>query len=261
MTEPYLDPEAEINFALSANISSKEKLRGVLTIAYRLAKEKQQWMNLATALKESLDAAKNKQEVICGWCGEVFGVVDRANEEEKEKALSWFSEHTRTCAKHPAGAYYAPAQLLDPQATGTGTFLKPILAALTNPPHEIAKPKRIQRKRTRGWRMPEGAVYVGRPTKWGNPWTIEAALNSKLFYPEECAQVVVDEFEAWITGDASLSYSENLGSWKRDDMIKRRAEILAHLPELRGKDLACWCPEDQPCHADVLLRLANKPPV
>ena len=34
----------------------------------------------------------------------------------------------------------------------------------------MAQPKRIQRKRTKGWRMPPGAVYVGRPTKWGNPW-------------------------------------------------------------------------------------------
>lgn len=31
-------------------------------------------------------------------------------------------------------------------------------------------PTRIQRKRTKGWKMPEGAIYVGRPTQWGNPW-------------------------------------------------------------------------------------------
>ncbi|MGV7636606.1 DUF4326 domain-containing protein, partial [Mycobacterium kansasii] len=37
----------------------------------------------------------------------------------------------------------------------------------------MSAPKRIQRKRTKGWRMPEGAVYVGRPTKWGNPFIVD----------------------------------------------------------------------------------------
>jgi len=59
-------------------------------------------------------------------------------------------------------------------------------------------PKRIQRRRTKGWRMPEGAVYVGRPTKWRNPFVVG---------------------------------------------------------EVHG-----WCPLDQPCHADVLLELANREP-
>ena len=42
----------------------------------------------------------------------------------------------------------------------------------------IAKPKRIQRRRTKGWRMPEGAIYVGRPTKWGNPYNAETLIYS-----------------------------------------------------------------------------------
>lgn len=64
----------------------------------------------------------------------------------------------------------------------------------------IAQPKRIQRRRTKGWRMPPGAVYVGRPT------------------------VLADRVD---------------------------------VSELRGRDLACWCPLDAPCHADLLIELAN----
>jgi hypothetical protein len=90
------------------------------------------------------------------------------------------------------------------------------------------KPKRIQRKRTKGWKMPEGAVYVGRPTKWGNPFPVpENATHDDLV-------CVVGQFRLWWRG-----------SW---------FEIQE---ELRGKDLACWCALDKPCHADVLLEIAN----
>ena len=81
-------------------------------------------------------------------------------------------------------------------------------------------PKRIQRQRTKGWTMPAGAVYVGRPTKWGNPFRGSTAVDSYLVH---CAPGL-------------------------RAMAKR---------ELRGKDLACWCSLDKPCHADVLLALAN----
>jgi hypothetical protein len=90
-------------------------------------------------------------------------------------------------------------------------------------------PQRIQRKRSKGWKMPEGAVYVGRPTKWGNPYTVPDCGTAA-----EC----VEHYE-YGTGVAG-------GVIPYDD-----------LHDLRGKDLACWCPLDQPCHADVLIRLAN----
>ena len=96
-------------------------------------------------------------------------------------------------------------------------------------------PVRIQRRRSKGWRMPEGAVYVGRPSMWGN-WAIA---------PSEYA---VDWFRKWLAG----------GIVTGPYMQRRRARILAELHTLRGRDLACWCPLDRPCHADVLLELANK---
>jgi hypothetical protein len=90
------------------------------------------------------------------------------------------------------------------------------------------EPIRIQRKRMKGWRMPEGAVYVGRPTRYGNPYSV------KVWGTRERA---VGEFRALM---------RRWGAFR--DLVKM---------ELRGKDLACWCPLDQPCHADVLLELAN----
>lgn len=69
-------------------------------------------------------------------------------------------------------------------------------------------PKRIQRRRTKGWRMPTNTVCVTRPGKFGNPFETAEA------------------FQRWIE---------------------------------HGKNLACYCPLDQPCHADVLLELANRP--
>jgi hypothetical protein len=90
-------------------------------------------------------------------------------------------------------------------------------------------PQRIQRKRTRGWRMPEGAVYVGRPGPWGNPFRAE---------PHRSARECVDAFSIWFRHQRSM--------------------VLRAQTELAGKDLACWCSLDEPCHADVLLNLANR---
>jgi hypothetical protein len=97
-------------------------------------------------------------------------------------------------------------------------------------------PVRIQRKRSRGWKAPAGAVYVGRPSKWGNPFIIHA--NST-------AERAVAKFR-----DMYLDGTVRPG-WASTASI----EDIRH--ELRGKDLMCWCPLDQPCHADVLLEIAN----
>lgn len=89
-------------------------------------------------------------------------------------------------------------------------------------------PQRIQLKRSKGWRMPPNTVKVDRSTKWGNPYKIGTCL-----IPD--ARAAVDAFSA------------NLPLGK-----------IRGIEELRGKDLACWCPLDQPCHADILIIEANK---
>lgn len=98
-------------------------------------------------------------------------------------------------------------------------------------------PTRIQRKRVKGWTMPEDAIYVGRPTRYGNPFTV-GEVNS------DTGQVV--------TIEKCLEYYRFYLQRKYQGSALK--EFLA---PLRGKDLACWCKEGSPCHADILLELAN----
>ena len=99
-------------------------------------------------------------------------------------------------------------------------------------------PVRIQRKRTKGWRMPENTVYVGRPSKWGNPFSLK---EPHLRFSEP-----------WLVVDL---FKRNLNSVLRPKRPYPYPDMIVR--ELRGKNLACWCPLDQPCHADVLLEIAN----
>lgn len=122
--------------------------------------------------------------------------------------------------------------------------------------------------------MPEGAVYVGRPSKWGNPFEAykcpccgywDVRDDNDVTYLVDHRYVrqphVRADRRTWTTHAeatakaVSLYYDEAtrwLGGWATTWPSK-----YAALPSLRGKDLACWCPLDQPCHADVLLELAN----
>jgi len=99
------------------------------------------------------------------------------------------------------------------------------------------KPQRIQRKRTKGWKMPPNTVYVGRGSKWGNQYTIGHYGFGKL--------------------PTIRSVRGSIRSYRAE--INCRLFFKPYLlDELRGKNLACWCPLDQPCHADVLLEMANQ---
>ena len=105
-------------------------------------------------------------------------------------------------------------------------------------------PRRIQRRRTKGWRMPLGAVFVGRPSRWGNPWragdpgprVAGSAAGDRPYYL-----------------DAMLA----VGAFERLTVPEQLAVVPDWLDPLRGRDLVCWCRLDQPCHADVLLKLAS----
>jgi hypothetical protein len=90
-------------------------------------------------------------------------------------------------------------------------------------------PVRLQRSRRRGARLPADAVVVTRPTKWGNPHPL------------------------------TIGRAEAVRCY-REDLLAGRLEVTAAdvRRELRGRDLACYCPLDGPCHADVLLELANQ---
>ena len=84
--------------------------------------------------------------------------------------------------------------------------------------------ERVQLKRLKGWRMPENTVAVTRPGPWGD-----------------------------YAGPTAADYRTDIAGMPNAD----RAFFMDKVKTLRGKNLACWCGLDQPCHADVLLEIAN----
>lgn len=85
---------------------------------------------------------------------------------------------------------------------------------------------------------PKDAVYVGRPSKWGNPYT-HLSGETKAQFKVDTREQAIEAYKAWL----ALEHFPEI-----------RAEIVR---ELGGKDLACWC-APQPCHADFLLEIANE---
>jgi hypothetical protein len=136
-------------------------------------------------------------------------------------------------------------------------------------------PKRLQLRRTKGWRMPENTAKVDRSTRFGNPWTChrpfgcphsrtyDHGLNPDGSPAMSCC---IDTFREWVRQGVAGEESHLIG--KGGGFLAalmahggniERTKLVEGLPRLRGKHLACWCPLDQPCHADVLLELANAP--
>ena len=105
-------------------------------------------------------------------------------------------------------------------------------------------PERIQLKRAKGWRMPPNTVKVDRTTKWGNPFIV-----GKHGTAAECVRM----YALLASGLLCVSVG-NL-----DAQQESRKAMESARDELRGKDLACWCKPGNPCHADVLLEIANAP--
>lgn len=112
-----------------------------------------------------------------------------------------------------------------------------------------ATPRRVRASRAKGAKLPPGAVYIGRPTPYGNPWAVglkacgcrSAGECSHNAFRVETAEEAVGEFRTWIEGARKIQGNR----------------VAQHLEALRGRDLACWCKLDRPCHGDVWLELAN----
>lgn len=122
-------------------------------------------------------------------------------------------------------------------------------------------PVRIQRKRSKGWKAPEGAVYVGRPTKWGNPFSMKVCktrAKAMRLYKAWLVGTFTEKSIARILGGGVTIPEQPLAMFR---YLFIRGGLRNHLHELRGKDLMCFCPLDQPCHADVLLEIANAPEI
>lgn len=129
-------------------------------------------------------------------------------------------------------------------------------------------PIRIQRKRTKGWKMPENTVYVGRPTKWGNPFKLRgdmiygnAGHRRKILSPWIYIEPSDNDWFDWRNMewiDIVLKLYENwLRGCDQNNLIPppTAKEIKS---ELRGKNLACFCKDGEKCHADFLLKIANQ---
>jgi len=133
----------------------------------------------------------------------------------------------------------------------------------------MSQPKRIQRKRTKGWKTPEDSVYVGRPSKWGNPLRIEGdmiyidasyrrtVLSPWVYLCEGTIEEAVELYKLIVINRISrhnkhFRTPQDIEYWAHQFMNREPEH------ELAGKDLVCWCAPDQPCHADVLLKIANQ---
>lgn len=106
-------------------------------------------------------------------------------------------------------------------------------------------PTRVQLSRAKGWRMPPNTVKVDCSTRWGNPYKVHG--DGYPMTPEVAVmmfQGLLDNFGGFVASPAGQG-----SMFTKIEDIKR---------ELRGKSLACWCPIGRPCHADVLLRVANE---
>ena len=112
---------------------------------------------------------------------------------------------------------------------------------MTATPNTAALPIRVQLSRAKGWKMPPNTVKVDRSTVWGNPYRVGEKLLDTT--PPISAETAVQLFSAWIEGEAS----------------QHGQTVQSFLSTIRGKNLACWCKPGTPCHADVLLKLANEP--
>ncbi|QLF83864.1 hypothetical protein SEA_MOOSEHEAD_55 [Gordonia phage Moosehead] len=148
----------------------------------------------------------------------------------------------------------------------------------------MREPRRIQRKRSKGWRMPEGAVYVGRPTKWGNrfalggpsglvrepavdhpgqDWEYEGRISAagmRHDYHHSDGTFTVVNVRAMTAAESVECYRAYItgGGWPIDWKPFGAPSLEEIRTALAGRDLVCWCPLDQPCHADVLLEIANE---
>lgn len=132
-------------------------------------------------------------------------------------------------------------------------------------------PRRIQLRRTAGWRKPEGAVVVARPSRWGNIYEVGSQLQVAGYSSgPHVGRYDPDDRRLFEVDPPPLLDAQMAVDLYRDDLLDllgdegpEVVEVRSALAELRGKDLCCWCPleaEDgsrAPCHADVLIELSN----
>lgn len=121
------------------------------------------------------------------------------------------------------------------------------------------EPIRIQRKRTKGWKMPDNTVSVTRPGNFGNPFKIGHNYKWGGFSRTGIDTLMI-YMEAFVKDKRFISIEtiEQSIEWYKIYLDKYPELVEKIKRELKGKNLACFCPLDKPCHADVLLKIANQ---
>jgi len=97
----------------------------------------------------------------------------------------------------------------------------------------MSAPERVQYSRNPAWRKPPGTILVSGPTRWNNPFLVGEDGSSNR-------ERAVAEFRSAL----------------EEGRLDVSVEDVRH--HLKGQNLGCWCPLDRPCHADVLLEVANR---
>lgn len=119
-------------------------------------------------------------------------------------------------------------------------------------------PARLQRLRTKGYRAPKHSVYVGRPTRFGNPFHIAPAASERGG-PLDMWAVTYQARTLGRFDDKAAARADAVDRYARWIREPEQADALRLFRALLyGRDLTCWCPPDHPCHADVLLEISNQ---
>lgn len=106
--------------------------------------------------------------------------------------------------------------------------------------------QRLQRSRRKGTCLPQGTIYVGRPTMWGNPFQAKKWGHAK--------SVILHR--RWLQGEIAALSLERMGFdlGEVEALLRLRTRVLTNLHRLAGHNLACWCPlTSKWCHAELLL--------
>jgi hypothetical protein len=111
-------------------------------------------------------------------------------------------------------------------------------------------PTRIQRRRSKGWKRPPTAVIVDRTSRFGNPFIVGMDATDRTH--------ATALYREWLESNSYDVHPPGVPIEYRQEMDRRRDWIITHADRLKGHDLVCWCPTGEPCHADVLLELANQ---
>lgn len=163
---------------------------------------------------------------------DIEDIVDRAVSdadhyapESRADFLRMAADQIREAADASATDTRQPARIEENTEIGAG-----------RPPSNIS-PRRVWRRRIKGWKMPENTVSVCRPGRFGNPFIVG---------PGRTQRQAVDCFRHWLTTPGNTA-----------GIPGKKQAILDGLQSLRGKNLACYCKPGTPCHADVLLDMAN----